>query len=116
MVDQDPMKDLVSLVKEEMKESREHELKLYQLMFNSSASNSQAHPPNPDPSQFFQHNSYYHNHGFPRSCPSGMNPTPVPRPEAFNIQQNLFADDNSYGSPSVNSSDASNYQKRYQSL
>jgi hypothetical protein len=45
-----------------------------------------------------------------------MNPTPVPTPEAFNIQQNLFADDNSYGSPSVNSSDASNYQKSYQSL
>ena len=40
MVDKDPMKDLVSMVREEMKQSREHDLQLYQLMFNNFAYNS----------------------------------------------------------------------------
>ena len=35
MIENDPMKDLVNLMREEMRSSREHELRLYQLMFNS---------------------------------------------------------------------------------
>ena len=65
MVDKDPMKDLVSMVTEEMKQSREHGLQLYQLMFNNFAHNSQAPRQIPKTPHFYQQNSYHQGHGFP---------------------------------------------------
>ena len=54
MADKDPMKDLVSMVREEMKQSREHDIQLYQLMFNNFAHNSQAPRQIPETPHFYQ--------------------------------------------------------------
>ena len=35
MVEKDPMKDLVALMREELQANREHEMRLYELMFNT---------------------------------------------------------------------------------
>jgi hypothetical protein len=116
MVDKDPMKDLVTMVREEMKQSREHELKLYQLMFNSSAHNFQTPRQTPETPNFFQQNSYYQNHGYLVSFLNSMNqPTCA---ETLNAQQTMFSENYPHSSSvySSNSSVVSQYQKEYESL
>ena len=52
MIDNDPMKDLISMVREEMKQSREHDFQLYQIIFNDSMNNHQAARQFPDTPPF----------------------------------------------------------------
>ena len=90
MVDKDPVKDLVSMVREEMKQSRAHELQLYQLMFNSSTHNNQMSRQIPETPHFFQHDSYYQIHSFSSSSTDSMNRTTIFSSETSNVHQNSF--------------------------
>ena len=60
------MKDLIELMREEMRQSREHELRLDQHMFNSVNTGSFAPPRlGPDISSSFWPNPYYQSNSAP---------------------------------------------------
>lgn len=108
MVDKDPMKDLVNMVREEMKQSREHDMQLYQLTFNNFAHNVPRQIP--EAPGFYQQNSYYQGHGFPFDNPNSINHSTVSRSDAFNVQLNLFPEGYPYGSSSCNSNASAKQQ------
>ena len=117
MVDKDPMKDLVSMVREEMKQSREHDMQLYQLMFNNFTQNIQAPRQIPETPQFYQQNSYYQGHGFSFDNPNRMNQSSLSRSDTFNVQQNLFSEGYPHGSSLCDSNaSATQQQKHYHTL
>ena len=117
MVDNDPMKDLISMVREEMKQSREHDMQLYQLMFNNFAHNIQAPRQIPETPQFYQQNSYYQGHGFSSNNSNRMNQSSVSRSDTFNGHQNLFPEGYPHGSSLCDSNPSVTQQhKQYHTL
>lgn len=119
MIDKDPMKDLVNLMREEMRQSREHELMMLQLMLNgsTSTSNFQAQGQIPDTPQSFQQNLYYQSNVSPSGFMNGVNQlTAVSRPEFLHSQQSLYAEAFPYGPHAMSSSGSSERPKKYQQL
>ena len=116
MVDNDPMKDLISMVREEMKQSREHDFQLYHLMFNDSMNNHQAARQIPDTPHFYQQNSYYQGLWFPCNNPNSKNQPTISSSETVNVQQNLFPESYPYGSLYDSNASTSQHQKQYHTL
>ena len=113
MVERDPMKDLIELMREEMRQSREHELRLYQHMFNSVNAGSFAPlRQSPDMSSSFQPNPYYQTN----SSPIGLFSSAVNQAMfGFNYEQpQFFPSAFSFSSP--HSQDSSDCPKNYESL
>ena len=113
MVERDPMKDLIELMREKMKQSREHELRLYQHMFNSVNAGSFApQRQSPDMSSSFQPNPYYQSNSAPIGSFSNAVNQAMP---GFNYEQpQFFPGPISFSSP--HSQDSSDSSKNYESL
>ena len=113
MVERDPMKDLIELMKEEMRQSREHELRLYQHIFNSVNAGSFAPlRQSPDMSSSFQPNPYYQTNSAPiGSFSSAVNQAMF----GFNYEQPQFFP-SAFSFSSTHSQDCSDSPKNYESL
>ena len=113
VVEREPKKDLIELMREEMRQSREHELSLYQHTFNSAKTGSFA-PPRlcPDISSSFRPNPYYQSNSAPIGSFSNAVNQAMP---GFNYEQpQFFPGPISFSSP--HSQDSADSSKNYESL